>query len=140
MASDPPVIGFVLWRDAKADPPPEERVVVTDRGFMAHFDGLWYDQKEWRFQSGGPYPSVWCDPRPPVESTHGPLTMDDLRYALQSGIASAEDEATLYHVTDESGVGERVFAGRAARLRHAIEAIDSGKHVTPHDYQNGVNP
>jgi len=28
----------------------------------------------------------------------------------------------------------------AARLRHAIEAIDSGKHVTPHDYQNGVNP
>jgi hypothetical protein len=62
---------------------------------------------------------VWCDPRPPVESEHGPLTMDDLR-RLSDRLAHA------------LGVGSPVLADKVgdakalARLRHAIEEVDRG--------------
>jgi len=110
MTSDLPVIGFVLWRDAKADPPGAGRVVLTDEG-MAR---CWPSGRAWEFEmpdmEGPCKPTVWCDPRPPVESEHGPLTMDDLRTAIEV----------------LEGQWAKSFCAAAARLRRAIEEVGRG--------------
>lgn len=126
---DVPVLGFVLWRDTAADPPEYgTRVLVDPFGpaltrVFAYRSGLDDKYKMWSepHDTLDPQPSVWCDPSPPDMSD--PLTVEDMRYALQSGIADAEDDATLFHVCDPNGDGEQVFARRAARLRRALEQI-----------------
>ena len=104
MASDP--ITFVQWRGAKADPPEDAGWYLTDVGMVESYpsDGeLWWQ--------GDAQPTVWCDPRPPVESEHGPLTTSDLR-ALASPFSHMEHR----------------LAQARARLRHAIEQqeVDRG--------------
>ena len=120
MASDLPAITFVWWRYAEADPPELDGLYQTNVGFFHYADGGWYWQN-----TGGtkypvrPYPSVWCDPRPPVESPHGPLTIDDLR-----GIHEVLEDA-IYNEERGSSEGPAVALRRyEARLRHAIEQAE----------------
>jgi len=113
MASDP--ITFVQWRDAEVDPPEHENEVHTNVGVG------WFDResREWQWPATEdgrvvgmhPQPAVWCDPHPPVESTHGPLTMDDLR--------EIADFPFLRFATPRV----QSLLDAAARLRNALEEI-----------------
>jgi hypothetical protein len=125
MASDLPAITFVEWRGAKTDPPNRgaRALTWTPRGprapLFAYLSTLDDKYKTWDAPNVtlDPQPSVWCDPRPPVESEHGPLTMDDL--------------LALVDAVDPSGAPGGVplpdleaITVAAIRLRHAIEEAD----------------
>ncbi len=98
------VLGFVLWRDAKADPPEEGRYVWTDLNEASYFGGRWIVVGD----DGEGSPSVWCDPVPPGDDA---LTLGDvdevLMFAEDAGIANYDRRAKA-----------------AARLRGAIDAAE----------------
>lgn len=122
-----PVLGFVRWRDAKADPPEsDDGLYFTDGDpFLLG----WCNNEEyvgWVFRDvdrlevrARRRPSVWCDPRQPVESEHGPLRVDDLKdaYACLAWMV-AQEEPDIVGLDGSS----------ADRLRHAIEQqeVDRG--------------
>jgi hypothetical protein len=60
----------------------------------------------------------WCDPRPPVESESGHLTMDNLRRVLTRAVQRVDD--------CEHRLGEALLEDRKAiaRFRHAIEQTE----------------
>jgi hypothetical protein len=108
--ADAPIVGLVMWRNVKTDPPEEEGWYPTDIGVMECYasDGkLW-----WQYAPSQPGPSLWCDPSPPVAGPHGTLTVEDLGLLLR--LADLEVEAAV------TRGDRRIYSALAARLRAAL--------------------
>ena len=105
---------LALKRDAKTDPPENQRGVMTDLGAAWYaINGRWYGHMPFHSIPLDPQPVWWCDPQPPGEDT---LTVEDMRRALYC----LEDwlTAPLTH-----GELPRSDLGTSARLRAALDAL-----------------
>ena len=108
--SDP--ITIVRWRDARTDPPKDNRQVWTDDGGMTYFEGAEPPARKWQDEWPGADPTVWCNPVPPGAD---PLTLDDLRLILPA----AQDTAARLRDIEHPDANE--YAAALERVRNALK-------------------
>ena len=82
-------VTLLVWRDAQADPPDGDRLVLTERLEFALYDPDLDPGERWHnttyldddVRPLDPQPRLWCDPRAPGDNL---LTARDLRTAAHA--------------------------------------------------------